>query len=584
MAANPTAKSHSSPKKGTKTLLTLVALARSNCIAVSASSKNCHPLLCGFTNQPAVRPGPHHDLLHLSTTPSSITSLRGGGVQRNTPMSGKGIQPSREHDQEDKKKIVKKTNKKKKSKKVATETENDKRNPSRQSTSTQKKGLNKDRTEIELALKANATAMLGDAIRERADHLLSSPPSCSERRKPLLDQIDQAVDSVGWALGASDQLESLVAQPQRTGLNNNEGVDEETGSVEASTTSVFVHYFLRSHGGAHAVQSACSLLATLTGVGAMLLPLLPPTKKDVTSLPVSEATLGLIRRCLIFAMMKHISGMLAAGALVARAIPEVGLRNARGWIQGLVQDPVSQYVFYGACVSFWLPTAAAAAAQPRWWQAFSSVPLLLVGPIVFRELVNTVFVISDVMVLWRCSNQSDKREGQASTVLQRILELTKTTLDALMSIIVSSKVWRSADAIQRQAILAKLVGRTSLVGEVLVGLFMSIDAITLLFFALYPTKSRLPFGSVLKSCLCAQLYLRFLLVRRRKISRLATKIRGGAARFPLYVLDVLLDPATAMGLTNEQKTKQSLKESPAPKWKSWLLTSLGLEEVRENGT
>ena len=474
----------------------------------------------------------------------SVTEiLRGGGVknddEKESKMESKAQEESEEAPLKNKKAKQKKknTNKTKSSKKKG-------RTP-------KKTDVGQSKKKIEEVLKTDPSQMMGDAIRERADQLLSSPLSSRIGKNPLLDRIDDTFRSVGWALGSSDQLGSLISGEAHPKISPNVKGDasvdldqQETGEVEASTTPVLVYYFMRSHGGAHAVQSICSLLATLTGIGAILSSLLIPKVRS-TSLVVSDATLGLVFRCLLFAMIKHMTGILATGALAARAIPQIGLRNTRSWIHGLVHDPISQYVFYCACVSFWLPTSTA--SHPRWWQSHALAPLCLVGPVVFREVINTVYVISDILVLWKCTNQDDSKTA-VTTVLQRIIQLSASILDAAMSVLFTSKIWRSSDALQRQAILAKLVGRVSLGGEVLVGVLMTADAAALSFFALYKAKDRASFGALFKSCLCTQLYLRFLLVRRRNIARLATQMRGGAARLPMYVLDVLLDPAAAMGL------------------------------------
>lgn len=97
----------------------------------------------------------------------------------------------------------------------------------------------KEKEAIQEALKEKDSAQaLGDAIRDRADDWLETDP--------LFSRIDASVSSVGWAMGTSD----------------------DGGSVEAAPSSVLAHYFLKSHGGAHALQSVCSLLAVLLSVGA----------------------------------------------------------------------------------------------------------------------------------------------------------------------------------------------------------------------------------------------------------------------------------------------------------------------------
>mgnify|MGYP005857502589 CR=1 FL=1 len=395
----------------------------------------------------------------------------------------------------------------------------------------------------------DAAAAMGDAIRERADQW--------RQKSPFLDTIDTSLASVGLAMGAADQSHRF--------LDTDDTTTAAAGGVEAATTSVVVHYFLKSHGGVHAVQSVCSLLAAVSGMGAIFL---PPTY-----------TLALLRRCMTFAMTKHLAGILAACILTARTVPEVGLAEARQRIEDLVQDPVAQYVFYAACLLVWLPSKIAADAPPLWWQQYPIVPVLFTGPILLREVVSTLFVFSDVLLLWVYSNQ---QQAQGPSPLVGLIKAGKSVINAFMSLLVTPKVWRSADALQRQAILARLVSRTSLAMEVLVGLVLVGDA----FFqaaSLGLGETRPSFLSVIKAVICARLYVNFLWTRRRRIRKLATKIRGGAADLPIYVLNVMLDPLVAMGLRKSKE--ESLIENPPKQkeakeafWRTYLRLAMGTED------
>ena len=458
--------------------------------------------------------------------------------------------------------------------------------------------------EIASVLQEDAASAMGNAIRHRADQLLQSNSSngtttainshnAKTSNSPLVDQIDQTVSSVGWALGASDRFSTLLQEQQQQNNDDDHTVDEETGGVETSTTAVLVHYFRKSHGGSHAVQCLCSLVATVTGVLAILWPIFFMTSS--TSISPSQSSqmflLGqtLLQRCMLFAMMKHVSGLLAASVATAKAIPQLGLRNARLWIHDLVQDPVSQYVFYTASVLWWLRTTATSSSSSRWWQSWKTTPLVVAGPVVLREWISTMLVISDVLVLWVCTNQKDEDKGATIALVQSLLRVGQKGMDALMSILVTPSVWKPATAAQRQAILARLTSRTSLLLEVLVGLFMTADffVLTIQKFLATTSSQSAPasFTTILRVGLCAQLYLQFLWVRRKKISKVATKIRGGAAQFPMYVLDILLDPAAAMGMGKKQTTAKSNAlssgELPTKKreWtlKEYIVTGLGLD-------
>jgi hypothetical protein len=394
-----------------------------------------------------------------------------------------------------------------------------------------------NKKKIEKVLKEKDTAQaLGDAIRDRAGQL--------RRESPFLERIDQSVASIGWAMGASDRR--LIEEP----------AEDAAGGVEAAPTSVLVHYFLKSHGGAHALQCICSLLATIAGLGSMLLPCSSPL------------CLTLMKRCMLFAMVKHVSGLLATTFLAARAIPDVGFREARVWMEQLATDPVSQYVFYTACTMLWLPDRLPTNGA-LWWQSHAMIPSLLVGPVVLREIISTVLVLSDVLVLWICGSSE---KGDNLTV-KKLLSLSQSLVNAVMSILVTPKIWRSANAAQRQEILAKLISKLSLALEVLVGLLFAADAAKgVVEFSFASLSQRPPFFQLVKRLLCTRLYLHFLWTRRRKINRLATKIRGGAGKLPMYVLDVLSDPRSSMGLP---------KQSPSEEltWKGYIALALGFESA-----
>ena len=362
---------------------------------------------------------------------------------------------------------------------------------------------------------------------KRADVLLS------DQENPLFQKIDRSVTSVGYAMGTSDEA----------------NVIEDGGGVEAAPTSVLANYFLKSHGGAHAVQCACSLLAALSATGALFI-------------PTSPLRLMLIKRSMLFAMTKHVSGLLAATSMTATAIPEVGLRKARAWIEKLAQDPVSQYVFYAALILLWLPSSTKA-----WWLQWPLTshlaPGVLLGPILLREATSTAFVISDILILLTTSGGKEN--------VPRILQVGQSLSNAFMSVLVTPSVWKSANAQTRQKILAKLASRASLVLELCVGLLLSMDALlSLLEFSFQ--HERPPLTDVVKRIFCARLYLNFLWVRRRKIIKLGTQLRGGAAQFPFRVLDIILDPRASMGLVVEPSRHDERS------WMDYVIIALGLDE------
>ena len=473
-------------------------------------------------------------------------------------------------------------------KKLAQKKKKKKKKAKRKATTSSKPKQSDEKAQVEKVLKEkDASEALGDAIRERADQLRYE----TSNNPLLVEGIQNSVSSVGWAMGASDHHPTTKrTATTTTAQQQQEEDDDEGGGVEAAPTAVLVHYFLKSHGGAHALQCVCSLLATTAGLGVILLPFTLSKKNSKWHV----LSLTLIKRCMLFAMVKHVSGLLAATFLTARAIPEVGLRKARAWMDELVTDPVSQYVFYAACILLWLPNpnlikaaststdAATTASAALWWQSYPVVPPLLVGPVVLREMVSTALVVSDVLVLWNFST------GKKSTLGQVILKTGQTCTDAMMSILVTPSVWRTANAAERQAILAKLTSKLTLAMEVAVGLLMTIDsAWSLIGFTFASLSQRLPVLHLLKRLFCTRLYLHFLWTRRRKIERLATSVRGGASQLPFYVLNVLMYPVASMGLDDQERcgvTKlrsstdsEDDQRTSSLTWKDYLMIGLGLD-------
>ena len=443
---------------------------------------------------------------------------------------------------------------------ISTATKKKKKQKTKPASTQTKKSDDDSRQEISKALhKKDAAHAMGDAIRERADQWRPSPVL-------PLDSTAASLSSVGLAMGAADHGSSRDESHVDTAA---------AGGVEAATTSVVVHYFLKSHGGAHAVQSVCSILAAASGLGAVLLP------------QQSPVTLTLLRRCMIFAMTKHLAGILAACVLTARAVPEIGVTAARQRMQDLVQDPVAQYVFYAACLLVWLPAKVAADAAPLWWQQSAIVPILLTGPILLREIISTLFVLSDVILLWVYSNQQVDSDDASSSQSNNppwmvLIRAGQALVNAFMSLLVTPTVWRTADALQRQAILARLVSRVSLVFEVLVGAVLVFDALNGA--ARWGLSTQRPsLVSVVRALICARLYVNFLWTRRRKIQRLATRMRGGAAELPMYLLNAMLDPMAAMGITQNDNGSSSMaktKGNPADSasWRTYLRLAVGMED------
>lgn len=427
----------------------------------------------------------------VTSTLAAALSLRGGGAEKKaTPTTGKRRRTNRSS---------------KRSRKTKTQ-------------------------EIHKVLKKDTAESMGDAIRDRAQDLLREDEEITVASEHSLPAImnQRMLESIGWAMGASDFRSNST-----TTINTN-GVD---AGVEVATTSVLAHYFLKSHGGAHAIQCLLSVCAAMAGAGALVFR---------TNLVLQRT---LTKRCLMFAMLKHVSGLLAGAIVAARAVPEVGLPTTRAWLEQLVADPISQYVFYTACLLLWLPAMSTnGATSIFWWEKFTA---LLLGPVLLRETVSSALVLSDILVLWSCSGIEDD-DGWLKNLVQSAFELFHKVLDAWMSIVVTPKVWRPASPAQRQAILSKLTSKLSLAMEVAVGAVLLADACFSSATFIFGTSGhRPPFFSLLKRLICTRLFIQFLWNRRSKIDRLVTDVRGGAAHIPMYILDVLIDPAASMGIRQE---------------------------------
>jgi hypothetical protein len=381
-------------------------------------------------------------------------------------------------------------------------------------------------------------------------HFHSDRADILRQGDPYLQSIDWSVRSVGHALGASDVIMTM---------------SEQGGGVEAPPMSVIANYFLKSHGGAHWLQSLLSSLATASALGAM----------QAVSKQNDKWALVLLRRAMLFAMLKHISGLLASASVAATAIPKVGLSKARKWMEEIVREPVAQYVFYTALLLLWAPTSLPAV---WWWPRHGWVVSLLVAPILFREVISTLLVVSDCMVLWNVGS------NQENGILEQILKVSQSTVNAGMSLLVGPTKWRPANPAQRQAILATLISKMSLAFEAGVGAFLIIDLFIGLIFGMSGGQ-RTSWYEGLTKLLVVRLYTHYLLwSRKKKLFKLATEVRGGAVQLPFWILDTLYEPAKALGIKTVSQSvgidrgdpKGEGLEEQGMTWKDCLIVGLGL--------
>ena len=365
--------------------------------------------------------------------------------------------------------------------------------------------------------------------------------------------------------------------------------------VKPSTSAVVVNYFLKTHGGTHVMQCLLSLLASVLGLTCLLLPSFPTTVGDMIDInslarrtALASAKYSLLQQTLLVAVAKHASGLIGALLLGASKIPQIGLRDTRKHLEVVTSDPVGQYLFYCSLLVVWLNLGAAhniaslktqvtslrnAATvdskegvmkvldgfshnPPPWYLKQSTggfiTPIIMLLPILLREIISIAWVVSDVLTLAFTSSG-----GMTGKFMHSLLILARSIIDAAMSIVVTSEKWRRADSFTRQRTLARLVSRCSLGMEIIVGGILIGDAIQLFWrfaFVLNVAEDfviKPSFRVVLGKIICAHLYLNFLLSRRKSIEVLIGSIRGGA--FFDRVLDVLIDPEREMGLIGEEE-------------------------------
>lgn len=386
-----------------------------------------------------------------------------------------------------------------------------------------------------------------------------------------MDDIDASLLSLGLSLGTSDprsSSENLAKLQSKRIMDTYDDEMMDGGGVEASRTSILANYFLQSHGGAYAFQCTVSAFSVFTGLAAILLPILPfAPSSDVNTFNTLQMVF--IRRCLLCALMKHASGLLAAAILSARRIPQIGLYETRRRVEALASDPVAQYLFYCSLLLVWLPVTVvispaqnkvasdtgsataqiASACLPWYLNSKVQRPSILafLGPILLREIIHLVWVVYDVCTILGASP---------------ILTVAKSGIDALMSIVLTPSLWRKADSRKKQRLLAKLVARVSLVLELATGAIIGLDVFrTVAGFSLSPLDKRPKVRVMLTKVLCGRLYLNYMLVRKKKIVDLVGTIRGGAGHVPERILDVLLEPKKAMGIEDNKCNDNQLASS-----------------------
>ncbi|KAL7515822.1 hypothetical protein ACHAWX_000897 [Stephanocyclus meneghinianus] len=391
----------------------------------------------------------------------------------------------------------------------------------------------------------DAATALGNAIRDRADILLQDKLPFSERT------FDAALVSLGLSLGTagtdSDDSERTADKPietmayyqygHRSSIYPHNSRMSNQQFVQPSTSAVIANYFLKTHGGTHAVQCLLSLLASILGVACLLLPSFPTagtaalaaaqsTKAVVDAQKLSRAILlgatkcQLLQQTLLLAVAKHASGLIGALLLGASKIPELGIRNTRRHLELVASDPVGQYLFYCSLLVVWMSwfggsggdgmagyiarlkgtvisiMNASVGAGDSQEQSLAATELLNAlsknpppwylsqshgGSLIPNIILAPILLREIISIIWVTSDVLTlvlaSSVGITGRLMHGVLSSCRSIIDAFMSILITSDKWRKADSFQRQRLLAKLVSQCSLGMELVMGAVLIGDAI-----------------------------------------------------------------------------------------------------------
>jgi len=478
-------------------------------------------------------------IIPTTTTMTIVSSLRGGGGGAET------------------------TAKKRKRRKSSTSSSNVSSNPAASGSNAPKRRKRKktvvvhddeeDEEEgqnvIDSAMKdKDAAIALGDAIRDRANVLRNDNPT-----------IDTTLTSIGLALGNTDY--TVPNKKDNPTLDAKRFVDSQDdldlqqfqqrqgggggGGVVASPSAVLANYFLHSHGGSHGIQCFLSLCSILTGIASLCLP--TTTTTSSSSKPSLSFKMILLQRSLLCAMTKHISGLLSASITSARSIKKFGYRNIQQKLNALALDPVSQYLFYCALMMIWIPNASLMHDATT---TSNIVSLSVLGPILLREVISIMWVISDVIVLLHSTTTSSSSSISPSTIF---LKTSSKIINAFMCMLFTPSKWSNANSYTKQFLLATLVSKVSIIMECITCVIVVYDAIVQSFLFEYALKTSsertMTLWNVIQRLICAKLYMNFMMTRRKKIYKVVSSIEWNwmIHRF----LDILLDPLMEMGLVDD---------------------------------
>jgi hypothetical protein len=344
-----------------------------------------------------------------------------------------------------------------------------------------------------------------------------------------------------------------------------EGMDnDDLVGMEDVRSAILANYIFQSHGGTHLLQTLASAVASLTGISACVFAFGPNPKTIADAASASPTTAAsmvacylLFKQCAVMGMIKHGMGLIGMVLLSAKHIPQQGLYQTRQVVERLIQSredgAVSRYLFYCSWLVLWtaLGVNNIDGSTVPWWMSCDLPPMwrgitvvCLLGPILLREVIHILWTASDVLsILASYSSSSSNRKDGVATLSKAILAVSAAGVDQIMNPIVrwtpgttshddttstNLQPWTESDAITRQRLLARGVTKLSSVLElytaVLVGFdvasncleFVGISPVTMWMslFGIATSESSQPrpsLSKVVKSVICARLYLNFLL-------------------------------------------------------------------------
>lgn len=174
---------------------------------------------------------------------------------------------------------------------------------------------------------------------------------------------------------------------------------------------------------------------------------------------------------------------------------------------------------------------------PPWFLSHSwmgyILPFFILGPVLLREIISVIWVVSDVLSLIVKSSKSKSTK----LLLGTFLSSCRTIVDGFLRVLLvaSDEEWKSANSFQRQVILAGLVSRCSSVMELAVGGILFWDAIQSIWNFAFSSPNatttmtsvaRMPFKCALGKMACAHLYLNYLQSRKKMRAKTSTEDRS----------------------------------------------------------